>query len=262
MSAGTDLVSWKRILRADEANLAFFAERFEAPGAAIFCAPDAPVPEFDVALIGNVDPLAADETLATIECFYRDRGRQPRLRLTPLSRPGDWPERLRATGFVETEEPLVYFSVPREARLSPRADVHVWRVASPTDGEQFAAIQVAGFGLPPAEVAREQKLTRRHLAVGDYVFYLAALEGKPVGAARSIRRGDGPCALAALTTVPEARGRGVATALLARMVADARDGGAETIFGTVAHGSAAAQRYRHLRFRRLFGTRTFSPAPG
>lgn len=257
MVASTDAALHARVLRADEANFAYFAERAELPGAAIFTVRRAPMPEFEVALVGAIDPEAADPTLRAIERHFQDRGRAPRLRLSPVSRPGDWPARLRSEGYVEIGGSPEYFAVPPEALVPPPPDVPVVRAVSPEDAMRFAEIQIHGFGLPETDLAWERELTLRHLAAGKHELYLAALDGAFVAAARSVRAGSECCALAALATIPEARGRGAGTALLAHMAAAAHARGDALVFGTMTPGSYAAGLYRRLGFTTLFRTRTF-----
>jgi GNAT superfamily N-acetyltransferase len=252
----------ERILRADEVNLSYFAERVEWPGVALFYAERADAPEFDVALIYDVPASDADATLQAIGADFRTRGRRPRLRLSPLSIPADWPGRLRRAGFVETGERHAYFTVPESVHLVPNPAVEVRRAVSPHDAARFAAIQIAGFEIPVEHQAWERALAARHFAAGRHAFYVAYLNDRPVGAARSIRLPGVMTSMAALATLPESRGRGVGTSLLARMIDDARVAGSRAIFGAVVAGSSAAALYERLGFVTRFATRTFTEVPG
>jgi GNAT superfamily N-acetyltransferase len=254
----TTLRWWETILRSDETNIAYFAERVELPGSVLFCAERPDAPEFNVALIYDVPAADAVATLQAIIGHFRARNRRPRVRLSPVSVPVDWPGRLRDAGFAETEERLVYFVVPDPVRLAEPPTVEVRRAVSAADGDRFSAIQVAAFDIPVAHRDWDRALVHRYLATGQHVFYLASLGGKVVGAARSVQRAEGVTGLAALTTLPDARGHGVGTSLLARMIADARAAGSTTIFGTIIPGSYAAGMYRRLGFVSLFATRTFT----
>jgi GNAT superfamily N-acetyltransferase len=261
VNATSELELWEKIIRADEANLAYYAERTDLPGAVLFCCECAADPEFDVALVYCVTPDTANATLQAIVGHFRERGRRPRIRLSPLSAPVDWPERLNRAGFVETSVNLAYFVIPETVRPIANPDVRVERAVSPADAEQFAAVQVAGFNLPPDRLRWERDLARGQLTANRHGLYLASLAGRTVGAARSIRDVHGATGLAALATLPEARGHGVGTALLARMIDDARVAGSHTIFGTLVPGSYAAAMYARLGFVTLFTTRTFVQCP-
>ena len=245
------------ILRWDEMNIAYFGECRAVPGMTICRAERADAPDFDVAMIYAVPVAAADATLETVVSRFRGRGRTPRVRLGPGSRPRDWPRRLATAGFVETTERLRFFVVPPTARLFSHPAVRVERVVSPRDGTRFAAVQAEGFDLPREHRQWERELVQRRLMDDVYQFYLASRDGRVVGAARSARVARVATGLAALTTLREARGRGVATSLLARMIDDARGAGSRTIFGATVPGSDAARLYERLGFVSIFETRTF-----
>jgi ribosomal-protein-alanine N-acetyltransferase len=258
MKATRDRNLWEQILLADEIHQAYFAEQTRLPGVSLFCAERPDASEFDVALIYRVPIADADATLRAIVSFFQERGRSPRIRLSPLSAPMDWARRLRRAGFAETDERLVYFSVPETVRLATNPAVGVERIVSRVDADRFSAIQVVGFDIPPEHRDWDRELVHRHLAAGRHAFYLARFDERGVGAARSIHLPGGVTGMAALATLPEARGRGVGTSLLARMVADARVAGSSLIFGTVISNSYAAGMYQRLGFLRLFRTWTYA----
>ena len=260
MGATVMFTLWEQILRSDEANLAYFAARTELPGAVLFCAERADAPEFDVALIYRVSPVDADTTLRTIIDYFRMRGRFPRIRLSPMSAPADWPDRLRREGFAETDERFDYILVPETLHVTTNPDVRIGRAASLEEADRFSAIQVAGFDIPVEHQAWDQALVRRHLATGQHNFYLAWLDGRAVGAGRSIHLAGGVTAMAALATLPATRGRGVGTSILGQMIEDARLAGSRVICGAVIPGSYAARMYKRLGFVTLFQTRSFGMA--
>lgn len=253
---------WERMLRADESNHAYFAVRAELPGVALFCAERDDAPEFDVALIYRVSADDCDVTLRAIADHFCQRGRRPRLRLSPVSAPSDWSDRLERAGFVEAGERFVYFSAPRSLHLPTSPAVRVVRAVTAEDGDLFSAIQVIGFAIPPAHQDWDCQLAQRHLAAGQHAFYLAWLDGRPVGAARSIHLPGDITAMAALATLPDACGRGVGTSLLARMIEDAWIAGSRVTFGAVVLGSYAAGMYARLGFAFHFETRTFFASAG
>jgi ribosomal protein S18 acetylase RimI-like enzyme len=256
MNATENVNLWEQVLRSDEVNLAYFAARADVPGAVLFCAERDDAPEFDVAMIYRVPSDDADATLRTIIDFYQVRGRHPRIRLSPMSSPADWPGRLQRTGFAETEERFDYILVPETLQLPGNSAVRIERAVSQEDADRFSAIQVAGFDIPVEHQAWDQALARRHLAAGQHNLYLAWLDGRAVGTGRSIHLA-GVTAMAALATLPEARGRGVGVSVLRQMIQDARSAGSRVIFWSVIPGSYAAGMYRRLGFVTLFQTRSF-----
>jgi ribosomal protein S18 acetylase RimI-like enzyme len=249
---------WQRLLVADEAHLAYFAGRATWPGATLFTSGRADAPEFDLALIHRVDETEADATLRAIVDHFRARGRRPRVRLSPLSEPADWPVRLRRAGFGERAERRLFLEVPAIVRPVADPAVAVERVGSPAEVARFSAIQAAGFGLSAAHEAWDRALVRRHLTGDRFAFYLATLDGRAVGAGKVMVLPNGVAGLSSLATLPAARGRGVGTSLLARMIADARAAECDPLFGVVRPDGYAAGYYRRQGWAPLFETRTFA----
>lgn len=260
MGATVDVNFCEQILRWDEVNLAYFGARAELPGAVLFCAERDDAPEFDVATIYRPPASDAEATLRTIVDYFQLRGRRPRIRLSPTSSPADWPGRLGSAGFAETDERIHYVLVPETLQLPGNPDVRVERAVSREDADRFSAIQVAGFDVPVEHHAWDQDLARRHMATGRHNLYLAWLDGQAVGTGRSIHLADGVTAMAALATLPEARGRGVGVTVLRQMILDARSEASSVIFWSVNAGSYAAGLYRRLGCVTLFQTRSFATA--
>jgi GNAT superfamily N-acetyltransferase len=254
----TDRELCEEILQADEANFAYFAERTDLPGVVMFCADRDDAPEFDIALVHHVPEDDADATLGEIVDHFASRGRRPRVRLSPISSPWDWPRRLHQAGFVQTDERHAYFTVPKAVQLTANPSVRVERARSVDDADRFSEIQAVGFDLSPGHAVWDRKLARRHVTASRHDFYLAWLEDRAVGAARCTHLPGGITALAALATIPEARGRGVGASLLARMIEDSRGAGSRVISGVVIPGSHAAGMYDRLGFMTLFETRSFA----
>jgi predicted GNAT family acetyltransferase len=248
---------WERVLRAEEIDQTYYADRSQLPGVTVFTSQRADAPEFDLAVVYRVPTGDADAVLAAVVRHLRERGRRPRVRLTPLSTPRDWPERLRRHGFVEVAERHVFIELPVTARLPANPEVVVRRATSPEDADLFSTILVAGYEVPAVHQEWDRMLARRHLAAGGRSFYLAWLDGQAVGAASSVHHASGVTSLYVLTTLPVARRHGVATSLLARMAGDARSAGSRAVFGVTDPAGGAIELYERLGFVRLFETRTF-----
>ena len=131
-------------------------------------------------------------------------------------------------------------------------------MVTPEDADRRSAIQAIGCDLSPPHRVWDRDLTRRHLAAGRRAFYLTSLDERDVGAAGCAPRPGGLTGFYGLTTLPRARGHGVATSLLHRRVADARAAGSTVIFGTAQPGSYAAGLYDRLGFAWHFEVRTFA----
>lgn len=258
MNDGSDRLLWQDVWHADDVNIAYFAARTARPGVVMFTAERHDAPEFDLARIHQVHPDPDHANVRAIMRHYEPKVRRPRLQVSPWSASTEWSTHLQCGGYVAAPESLDYFLVPPAAALRPNRDVRVVRLTSPADADRFSAVQGAGFALSPAHCAWDRTLAHRHLAGETYAFYLATLADRAVGAARSARLPNGITVLAALATVPEARGQGVATSILARMITDARNAGSHLICGAVDAGGYAARLYQALGFLTLFTTPIFA----
>ena len=255
-----DLALAARILRLDELGYTFGADRAERPGFVLFTArPDAD-PSSNRAILGPLDETTADAALQEIVRHYAARGATPRVSLTPLSRPADWPQRLLRAGFVETDDQEVFLTLPTTVTISAVPAVAVARVATESEADTAVAVQLAGFGGPPDTHAAAQRYARAHVALSDQPnglrYYLARLDGDPAGAATA-RFGPDLTGVYGVATHPAARRRGVATALLGRILADARAAGHDLLFLAALPNSYADGYYRRLGFLPRFTTRTF-----
>lgn len=231
----------------------YFAERSELPGAVVFTC--AKADEFNLAQVEAVPADEADATLAAIVAHYRERRATPRVSLTePI--PPMWSARLVRAGFVPETQPTVVLTRPTRRPLAAQAAVEVTRAATVVDVDRVSAIQTAAFAVPPALRAWDRAVAREHFAAGRFAFYLATLEGSAVGAA-AVCAAEGATGVHGLATLPAARRRGVATALLARLGADARERGNDVLVLATARGGAAAAFYGCLGFRPVRTLRVF-----
>lgn len=236
-----------RALRVVAALCDYFAERTELGGAILFTCAEAD--EFNLALVEAVPTHEADATLAAIVGHYRERQATPRMRL-PLPVPAELTAALARAGFVAEPERTVVLARPVGTPIAVDPDIAVTRVVTPAELDRVSAIQVAAFGIPLALHAWDRQVARSHLARGRYRFSLASLDGVAVGAAAacSIANATGVHALA---THPAAQRRGVATALLGHLAADARKRGDERLVLATADGGYAVGFYSRLGFNQV-----------
>lgn len=176
------------------------------------------------------------------------------VRTVPWSGPG-WPERLRAEGFAPAEV-LLYMEMSPRLDVPAGAPVTVIEVDSPADALAFAAAQGGGF-LDPDDPRYGwwqdtfERMALRNYPDPDQCFYLVRAEGIPAAVTLVLRTGT-VFGVYAVATRPEFRGRGYASALLARARLDALDRGAERFTLQVFEGSPAERLYRGLGFTPAF----------
>ncbi len=254
-TATKTLTAWERILQGDELMQEYFAARSTIGDAVIFTCPHAD--EFNLALLDRVSPRVAQETLRHIvDCLQR-HGATPRIRVSPLALTTGWPERLAGEGFIETEECRTFWSIPESVELTGNPDVAVTLATTPEEADLYSAIQTAGFDVPSELHDWDRELARKHVAAGRYRFYIGWLGGEPIGVASSVPLGNGLTGMWGIATLPAARRHGVGTAILQRMLDDARAEGSALNFFTTTWGNRVELTYSHLGCVQLFKTRTF-----
>ena len=122
--------------------------------------------------------------------------------------------------------------------------VHV-RTIGPGDVDVFSDVLLRGHGVPEHEHELARAGQRHWAGLPGTSLYLATLDGRPAGAA-VLRLGDGIGYLANAATLPEMRGRGCQTALLARRIADASAAGCELVAGQATFGSSSQRNMQRM----------------
>ncbi len=248
-----DRALWARILQVDSVSHEYAAQRQEWPGAAVFTSDAGD--HFNLAVLQPHAPPDPDALLDRLVAHFRAVGGTPRVRVTPLSAPPGWPDRLRARGWVETDEREVFMHLvgPLRAARNPTVEV---RAATDAAGlRDVVTVQSAGFGGgAPSEASLAG--AQRNLARWDYRYLLATLDGVPVGAA-SARFQDGAVGIYGVATLERFRGRGVSTAILHAIVDEAQQRGCDLVFLSAMPGSYAEGFYTRLGFTPLFTIQTF-----
>ena len=243
-------ISPAELVAAIEANMAEFWRCFgRLPGAVMHDEPDllwfaTGVP--DGSLNGVIHSQFTDDDAAsrideTLEYFGRRR-LPMQWWVGPSSRPADLGERLEARGLASRPWSPPGMAVDLGAlsppgapaglevhRVTDEATVKSWLAAS---GAQTEALATAGI---------EPEGPMRH--------YVGLLEGEPVGAS-SLMLAAGVASLQLVATVPEARRRGVGTAMSLAPMVDARALGYR--IGILASSPLGFGVYSRIGFREYF----------
>ncbi len=109
----------------------------------------------------------------------------------------------------------------------------------------FSDALLRGHGVPEQERELAIASQRHWPALPGTKLYLATVEDQPAAAA-VLRIGDGIGYLANASTIPEFRGRGCQTALLARRIADATDAGCGLVAGQATFGSTSQRNMQRM----------------
>ncbi|MFN8484980.1 MAG: GNAT family N-acetyltransferase [Anaerolineae bacterium] len=243
----------RRILAFDEVSHEYWAQRADWPGVVVFTnTRDEPG---NVAILQSVPTEAVDATIAQIVRHYRAVDMTPRVRVTPLSEPPDWPQRLARHGFVESGEREVFMRLLGDLARPLNPAVCVRRAPDEISLETFVQIQNAGFGME-GHIEHGVEAARANLARYDYDFLVAEVGGVPVSAISTLYR-DGVVGMWGLATLEPYRRLGIGTTLFHWIVAEGRRRGAEIIYLAAEPDSYAHSIYLRLGFTDLFFVDTF-----
>lgn len=201
--------------------------------------------------------------MAAVERFYAAAGIPPTFQISPAFAPADLRATLDRDGYGDTGPTDV--AVTRLAALRPTAGRPGSSGSGPApvgeggltvvsrpgiDGDWLAAVSpvMTTFG-PEQRINTLAVLSR--LVVGQ-LYVTASLDGRPVAAGRGTLDA-GWLGIYSMATLPEARGRGAATAVLGHLADWAAGNGATRAYLQVEQKSAAARRlYAGLGFRPVY----------
>ena len=180
----------------------------------------------------GVLPLAAK--LSHCVDFYQQRGLPCLFRITPFSQPRNLDAELAAAGFGAHQDTRVMtVALSEVARSVPQSAAHSVNV------EQFAAAFCTLHGLDPAKAIAERERYAR--AAGRSAF-VVQFDGEVLVACGSVALEGKLAGVFGMVTAVEYRGRGVATAIVAKLLDDARAAGAEIAYLQVEADNAPARR--------------------
>lgn len=194
---------------------------------------------------------------------------------TGLSRPSDLGARLKRAGYRAVQQHWTYlfnpqsFAPPKQRQRPRLISILPWSDPPPievdlitmADISQWNEVSWQAFG---ARGTLDDSLTDKRRAYQNMgaqgSWYMARLRGRPVGTA-CIYRGRGASQILAVGTLPGFRGRGIATAVMERVIADWQSGPESILFLDAKAGSSAERIYTRLGFRPLYLRELYAPAP-
>jgi GNAT superfamily N-acetyltransferase len=234
----TDAVALELVEAAAVAD-AFGSDAVHVGGAV--CAVRTDIPEMYVnRVLGlGVSEPATDDVLDAIALAYGSL--RHTVALAPCARPDTLADDLRARGY-EPGHAWVKFSRPAAGAAAPRAGLRIERIGADR-ADDYVAVIAAGFGIAPETAAMLGRLPGRS-GWGCYLGYAGA---DPVAAGAVFVSGAAAW-LGQATTLPDHRGRGAHSALIAVRIAEALAAGAEVVVtetGELADGRPESS-YRNL----------------
>lgn len=222
-------------------------------------------PEGELVARINGTPAAADELLAEAA------RRRAYVVVTPLDRPADLHRRLRAHGFylVQRQGTYIHASGSPALRLGGRRSLFSWlRRHLPVDIEVIGAADLPvwnrvcfqAFG--PRGQTEDQSLAEKERAFANMGqqarWYLARAGGEPAATA-ILYTGAAAGQILAVGTLPRFRGRGLASLLTRRALADFAAAGRGFLFLDTRPGSQAERIYLRLGFQPAYVRTIYAP---
>ena len=164
---------------------------------------------------------------------------------------------LRAAGFEAIDDvPAFWMRLSEVAPVTPPPGYEIFRARSEDEVvECLLGDRWAGY-MDDAEVARTFPDPVAMAREGDRRFYLAKQEGNLVATGQTICAG-GVVGTYGMWTADRHRRRGIASAMLALGLADARDAGQE--FASIQASELGAPIYRRAGFRQFCSYRIYRP---
>jgi len=203
---------------------------------------------------GSTLPLA--RKIAHCENLYAARGLPVLFRITPFAQPPELDATLAARGYEARETTLV--QVMRLARAPEVRELDGMDVVSPPPGEFADAVATLQGATPTQRAAYLERLVESPLRTH-------ALMARSTGAAvavGTVMLDDGLAGIFSMATAAPQRGRGIATALLGRLLAWAWDHGATHAYLQVeGTNEAALAVYRRFGFATAY-TYHYRARPG
>ncbi len=185
--------------------------------------------------------LPLDEKLSHCIDFYHQHQLPCLFRITPFSQPHHLDSQLAAADFGAYQDTRVMSVALAEVASNAPS------TAQSVDAEQFAAAFCELHRLDPVKASAERERYARAAVRSTFV---VQFENDAPIACGSLALERKLAGIFGMVTAAEYRGRGVATAIVAKLLDDARAAGAETAYLQVEAGNAPARRaYSKFGFR-------------
>ncbi|MGE5675331.1 MAG: GNAT family N-acetyltransferase [Mycobacterium leprae] len=210
--------------------------------------PDVPQAKFNHASLIRVSDADVEGMLASCHAYFKAEGLSIYgFLVTPATQPASFGQRLSRMGFYWETNPVMLWNGVPFRQDNPRITV---RLADRNDSPVlFDLIQHVFF---PGATRETLVMGRRAINIsydlGAYN-YIAYLDGLPVGAGMLYVRGE-MGGIYNMCTLPHSRGRGVATAILAAILADAPRLGCRYVGLTPT--AMGRPLYERLGFREIY----------
>lgn len=238
--ASLRIVNNQRLMRATHRG------EYRDLGGALAITSDAPEPDWNCIEGFTTDARRIDGLLDVGFSLLRAFDRAPAARITPLDLPAGITSQLQRRGLRESSRYTSLRFTGDASALPSNAGITV-RQAKPDDAAIFATIEAQATSAPKWGRAFLLGAALANVIDSAHRLFIAYVEGEPVGVALTVI--DGATAgVYSLATIKSQRRKGVASALLARSVQDARSVTADLVCAECPSGSDALRVFERAGF--------------
>ena len=257
MSSRNEIETWKKL----EANEnAFFnlhrSERVNWDQAVLLASPYPEVSIWNYAGSIQTTESACEELISNVESFFSERDMPTTFKINPLTEPPTLQANLEERGYtLITEATTMLFG--GSLRLFVMSNKTFIERVGVDQIETFTTTQLDGF-----ESGREWfpwflETNRRNVERNDHVYYLAKHDDQPAAVLLAITTPKDVCGIYAVATLPEFRGKGIASTLIGHVISDAERAGIEHITLSTATGGPAEGYFQKLGFESAYVSRFY-----
>ncbi len=199
----------------------------------------------------NVDDTQVDTLIDDALRLFQQKKYDCMFTLSPLDRPTDLGERLERRGFTEGMLASAMVYAPSTAPPPPQTVAEI-NVSPDSEYDLWAEVMCRGFG----HTQTMGEIGRDVLIVPEVRRYLARVDGAPAGTTLVYSQ-FGMDYVDHVATLSEHRRKGVASAMIARAVADSQAMGNRWTTLETATGSNAERIYQRQGFRITYHRRRY-----
>lgn len=223
---------------------------------------DVPIPLPNVVTRVRLSPDNLDANIEKAINRFKEKGVPGNWHVGPATRPTDIGNVLVSRGFIQTESgpgmAIDLFTLS-DASLPPGFVIEPMRSVDQLDG--YGEVMLRGFEIPDflrgtfLDFINKTEIE----SISSTQSYIGMLKGKPVGVS-TVFFGAGVAGIYRVATVPEARGKGVGTAMTVRPLIDARAKGYRV--GILQSSEMGYSVYEKIGFREYCKLNIFTWQPG
>ncbi|NWG11030.1 GNAT family N-acetyltransferase [Candidatus Bathyarchaeota archaeon] len=218
-----------------------------------------PSPTYNHATRVRVAESEANKLIADVIRYYQSMSFKACFMLYPTTHPAAFADSLLNAEFelIDEENAMIFKGKTVNARLS--SDVHVTEI----DGRQldvWTKVLMRGYSLPENFQGIVQEMFTKVSRHNGSRFYQAYFQEKPVGSCLLYAFND-VATIYTVATVPEHSKKGVATALINRVIVDSSKAGCSMLYLLAGKGSDAERLYGKLGFKGVFSRKLYELHP-